>query len=175
MRIMVTAAGYRKWGSIGRRWAALGGLSLVLAGGPAAAPAGAASGNVGLVIAYGDGQVRAYCFTVPAGGVPGLALLQRTGLPVRADYSSLGAAICAINGVGCLDPGQPCFCQCQGTPCLFWRYAHWRDGHWIASTVGASSYSVRPGEIDGWGWGADPPPPAGAALCALAAPPTATG
>jgi len=149
-------------------------LVLALGWSAPAAPARAADGNVGLVIASGTGQVQTYCFSVPPAGIAGLDLLQRTGLPLRVDYVSLGAQICAINGVGCLDPNQPCACQCQGTPCVYWQYAHWRNDHWVASTVGASSYIVKPGSVEGWGWGANPPPPSGNALCALAAPATPT-
>jgi hypothetical protein len=149
-------------------------LVLALGGAGPAAPARAADGNVGLVIASGGGQVQTYCFSVPPAGISGLDLLQRTGLPLRVDYVSLGGQICAINGVGCLDANQPCACQCQGTPCVYWQYAHWRNDHWVASTVGASSYIVKPGSIEGWGWGANPPAPGGNALCALAAPATPT-
>jgi hypothetical protein len=149
-------------------------LVLALGGAGPAAPARAADGNVGLVISSGGGQVQTYCFSVPPAGIAGLDLLQRTGLPLRVDYVSLGGQVCAINGVGCLDPNQPCACQCQGTPCVYWQYAHWRNDHWVASTVGASSYIVKPGSIEGWGWGANPPAPGGNALCALAAPATAT-
>ena len=149
-------------------------LALALGRPGPAAPARAADGNVGLVIASGAGQVQTYCFSVPPAGIAGLDLLQRTGLPLRVDYVSLGAQICAINGVGCLDPNQPCACQCQGTPCVYWQYAHWRNGRWVAATTGASSYIVKPGSIEGWGWGANPPAPSGNALCALAAPATPT-
>jgi hypothetical protein len=147
-------------------------LALGWAGSPT--PARAADGNVGLVISSGAGQVQTYCFSVPPAGVSGLDLLQRTGLPLRVAYENLGAQICAINGVGCLDPNQPCACQCQGTPCIYWQYAHWRDGRWVASTLGASSYIAKPGSIEGWGWGGTPPAPSGNALCAQAAPATPT-
>ncbi len=142
---------------------------------PAATPlVGAqAAGNVGLVIAYGTGQVTEYCFSVPASGISGLDLLQRAGVPVRTEVVSLGAEICAVNGVGCLDTGQPCYCQCQGSPCVYWQYAQWRNGRWVGSNLGASSTVVRPGSIEGWGWSGNPPPPAGVALCATATPATA--
>src|SRR5262245_11250743 len=82
---------------------ALCGALLLLGLAPASGAArAAATGNAGLVINFGGGQVRNYCFTVPADGAPGLELLQRTGLPLRLDYVSLGAEICAINGTGCL-------------------------------------------------------------------------
>jgi hypothetical protein len=151
--------------------AALGALfALGAAGGPVTArPAAQTSGgSAGLVVDYGNGTVGTFCLSVPAGGVTGLELLQRTGLAVRFDVVGLGAEICAINGVGCLDPGAPCYCQCQGTPCVFWQFAEWRGGRWAPSTVGASGVTVRPGAIEGWGWGKNPPPPSGNALCALA-------
>ena len=128
----------------------------------AARPAGQTSGgSAGLVVDYGGGTVATYCLSVPAAGVTGLELLQRTGLAVRLDVVGLGAEICAINGVGCLDPGQPCYCQCQGTPCVFWQFSEWRGGRWVASTLGASSVTVRPGAIEGWGWGKNPRRPRG--------------
>lgn len=143
---------------------------LLLVGAGSAVPPVAAqtgSGNAGLVIAYGPGQVTEYCFSVPAAGVSGLDLLQRAGVPVRTDTVSLGAEICAINGVGCLDPGQPCYCQCQGEPCVFWQYSHWQGDHWVGSILGASDFLVHPGMIEGWAWGGKPPAPAGNARCAL--------
>jgi hypothetical protein len=165
----VRAGRFAGWPIVG----ALFGLLLLLAPASQAAPR-AATGNAGLVINFGNGQVRTYCFTVPATGVPALELLQRTGLGLRLDYVSLGAEICAINGTGCLDPNEPCYCQCQGTPCLFWQLAEWRNGRWVVSNLGASGLIARPGSIQGWSWGGVPPPPSGDALCALAVPATAT-
>lgn len=150
-------------------------LWLIGGSGPSGVPlAGAqAAGNVGLVIAYGPGQVTEYCFSVAAAGIGGLELLQRAGVPVRSEIAGgLGAEICAVNGVGCLDTGQPCYCQCQGSPCVFWHYSQWRNGRWVGSNLGASSTVVRPGSIEGWAWGGNPPAPVGAALCATTAAPS---
>ncbi|HUS17263.1 MAG TPA: hypothetical protein VM536_19880 [Chloroflexia bacterium] len=156
-----------------RAWGLFGLLAVCLTLSGPAAPTQAADGNVGLMVDNGAGGVATYCLSVPAAGVSGLELLQRTGLPLRIDAVSLGVEVCAIGGVGCLDASQPCYCQCQGTPCVFWRYVQWRNGRWVSTTLGAASTVVRPGSIEGWGWGKDPPAPSGNALCATQAAPTA--
>jgi hypothetical protein len=80
--------------------------------------------------------------------------LRRSGLDLIIDETgSAGSIVCKINGCGCDFPSEPCFCQCQGTPCRFWSYWHFKNGSWQFSTAGAGSYSVRDGMVEGWAWG----------------------
>lgn len=78
--------------------------------------------------------------------------------------NAIGVAVCRIDHEGCTYPSQPCFCQCQGSPCIYWSYWRLASGTWKYSSVGASSAFVRNGDVDGWVWGsgavsgATPPP-----------------
>jgi hypothetical protein len=147
---------------------------LLLLGGLGSVPTpvrGQASARVGVMIRYPDGQVESLCVSVPPGGITGLEVLQQAGVPLRVETQGNGVTVCAMRGQGCTDPSAPCFCQCQGGgDCLFWTYYHWQGERWVSATIGASSTTARPGTVEGWGWGAPPPAPTGAALCGLAAP-----
>ncbi|HEX8684549.1 MAG TPA: hypothetical protein VF707_19685 [Ardenticatenaceae bacterium] len=146
------------------RWllaAALLLLGLVLPVPRAAGPAQAAlqsEQRAGLLVSFGDGPPEKYCVDLGADGqASGEEVLREAGLPVRADYSSsFGAGVCQIRDVGCSFPAQSCFCQCTlnpGEPCRYWGYSHLFGGDWQVSNVGASSYTVRAGGVEGWAWG----------------------
>jgi hypothetical protein len=89
--------------------------------------------------------------------ISGLELLERSGLPIVGDRSTLGTAVCKLGGRGCAS--GDCFCRYP----VFWGY--WvRDPDqksWNFSDVGANDRVVRDGAVDGWSWGKDgkPPPP----------------
>jgi len=110
--------------------------------------------RAGLIVVHGDGSVASTCVTFSAEKISGAELLQRSGLAVTlGDYSGLGYGVCAIDGQGC-PAGHDCFCQCRGSPCAYWVYSHRRaDGSWSISGVGASSWQIRDGDVDGWVWG----------------------
>lgn len=65
----------------------------------------------------------------------------------------MGATICRLDGEGCAYPQESCFCQCEGSPCVYWSY--WRLGGegWTYSNLGAGNATVRAGDVDGWRWG----------------------
>ncbi len=145
------------------RWllaAALLLLGLVLPVPRAAGPAQAAlqsDQRAALVVSYGSGT-ETFCVDLGSDGqASGEEVLRTAGLPVRADYSSsFGAGVCQIRDVGCSFPAQSCFCQCTlnpGEPCRYWGYSHLFGGEWQTSNVGASSYTVRAGNVEGWAWG----------------------
>lgn len=145
--------------------------------------------RAGLVIRYGDGDVETACVRFAEPEINGLELLERADVPMAAQVSSLGAAVCKIGPDGCDYPGENCFCQRDGPRALYWAY-YLRDGDsWRYSVVSAASVPVVDGDVHGWAWGlgeaglgAEPPPldidavcgaPAAATEIPAAAAPTA--
>lgn len=121
--------------------------------------------RAGLVIVHGNGQTVKRCIEFSEAQISGLDVLTRSGLDLNVDASNaMGVAVCRINHEGCAYPSQPCFCQCQGSPCIYWSYWRLTSGAWKYSNVGASGAVVRNGDVDGWVWGvgtvsgATPPP-----------------
>lgn len=111
------------------------------------------TGNAGLVIVDGSGEVQNYCVTVDDDAT-GWDLLVGAEVAVNSEPSAMGNTICAINGVGCSSPRESCFCQCQGSPCVYWSF--WmqnENGDWVYSNQGASNAKVRAGEVQAWVWG----------------------
>ena len=110
--------------------------------------------RVGLVVVHGDGTIVKKCVEFSAESITGAEALQRAGLePVLSSYGGLGYGICAIDSEGCA-AGEDCFCQCRKSPCSYWVYSHrQQDGAWTISGLGASSWTLRSGDIDGWVWG----------------------
>ncbi|MGQ9490119.1 MAG: hypothetical protein ACUVR4_05460 [Anaerolineae bacterium] len=110
--------------------------------------------RAGLVVRFGDGRVETRCITFDAAAISGVELLERSGLQIILDYNNgLGGAVCSIAGEGCAFPQEDCFCRCQGTECQYWAYYHGQDGRWLYSDLGASSYQVTDGALEGWSWG----------------------
>lgn len=111
--------------------------------------------RVGVVIQGGD-QTSTYCVTLPEGAT-GYDALLATGVPVAVSASPQGVAICQIGEIGC--PANDCFCQCQGSRCLYWAYFHQEDQGWTFSSIGAGGYRLQNGAVEGWRWGEGDPPP----------------
>ncbi len=118
-----------------------------------------------LVVRFSDGTVQQACVSFDTPAISGAELLARSGMQAVMDYNSgLGGAVCSVNGDGCAYPRQDCFCQCQGLRCEYWTSYHWTAGGWQYSQVGASSYQVTDGALEGWSWGqgdfssGEPPP-----------------
>jgi hypothetical protein len=134
-------------------WALTAVLALMAAGPPS--PARAAVNHAGIVVREGDGSLTyAYvAFAEPA--IDGIALLERTGLPVvTVGFGALGAGVCRIGPDGC--PVAECrrnLCQTGRADAPFWQYFRQQtEGDWRALTLGASATTVRDGDIDGWSW-----------------------
>jgi hypothetical protein len=117
--------------------------------------------HTGLVVDYADGTVQTFClelanadqyFGNDNGVVTGDEVLRASGLPLEES----GGLVCQIGEVGC--PADDCFCQCSGTPCLYWQYWHLQPGGsaWQFSGVGSNAYEVSPEEVEGWGWAVEP-------------------
>jgi hypothetical protein len=103
----------------------------------------------------GDGTLATRCVAFSEAEISGLNVLEQSRLEI---VTSQGA-VCAIGGTGC--PADNCWCQCQGTPCIYWSYWHWLAGAWEYSQAGAAGYQVHDGDIEGWRWGeGETPPPA---------------
>lgn len=119
------------------------------------APVAAQEGNrAGLVIIHGDGSIATQCVAFPEESISGAELLARSGFDLSVEASSMGATICRIDGEGCAFPGEACFCQCQGSPCVYWSYWRLVEGEWRYSNLGAGNTVIRAGDVDGWRWGA---------------------
>jgi len=110
--------------------------------------------QAGLVVVHGDGSVASACVAFSEESISGAELLRRSGVEVTlGDYGGLGYGVCAIGDEGC-PAGRDCFCQCRGRPCAYWVYSHRQpDGSWAVSGIGASTWQVRDGDVDGWVWG----------------------
>lgn len=109
--------------------------------------------RAGLVIVHGDGRVTTRCIAFAEEAISGADLLARSGFDLSVEASSMGATICRIDGEGCTFPGEACFCQCQGSPCVYWSYWRLDAGEWRYSNLGAGNTVVRAGDVDGWRWG----------------------
>jgi hypothetical protein len=155
----------RKWPSVVQRWLSQPGGFLLLCLLLLAIPRGVGAqeggtNRAGLIVVHGDGRVLTRCVTFTEDRISGVTLLQRSGLTVDANSGPMGSAVCTINSEGC--PANDCFCQCKSTPCAYWNYFHRNgDGSWAYSGMGAATWTVGDGDIDGWVWGdGSAPPPA---------------
>ena len=145
-------------------------------------PSGAAAGEtnrVGLVILFGDGRVESQCVAFEQEEITGADLLAHSGLDMIIDASrGMGITVCSIEGVGCMYPTDPCFCQCMGGgECAYWNYFYRDPGEtdWTYSALGAVLRKVRPGSVEAWVWGdGQIPPPADLGFDDICAPPSPT-
>lgn len=115
--------------------------------------------RAGVVVRTGKGEVKTACVEFAGPSIDGLTLLQLAGFDVNIQPSGNNATICSVDGEGCTFPRETCFCRCQGNPCIYWGYWRLLQGAWKISQLGAPVYQVKPGEVDGWAWGAAQPPP----------------
>ncbi len=110
--------------------------------------------HVGLVVRFGDGSVYTECVSFGEESITGADVLQRSALSVVTQAGPMGVAVCKIGPEGCNYPAEHCFCKCEGGPdCLYWAYYHLKNGMWEYSQIGASSYRVHDGDVEGWAWG----------------------
>lgn len=109
--------------------------------------------KVALVVDFGDGRYVTRCVEFVEDEITGEEVLKRSGLNVIFEYSSTGAAVCKIEDVGCDFPSEPCFCDCQGSDCVYWSYWYVENGKWVYASEGAAGRTVRDGDMEGWAWG----------------------
>ncbi len=135
--------------------------------------------RAGLVVQHRDGSVQTQCVTFSEDSISGLDVLQQSGLDLNVDAGNpMGAIVCRLDNEGCSFPQQDCFCQCQGSDCIYWSYWQWENGKWIYSSRGASTTQIHDGGVEGWVWGqgtvgvsASAPPNIGFdEICAVEAP-----
>lgn len=109
--------------------------------------------RVGLVVDFGDHH-ETYCVEFTEDEITGYDVLRRADLKeIVADTSNpMGVTICDINKTSDC-PESNCFCQCQGSPCIYWSYHYLENGSWQYSQLGASNRKVHDGDVEGWGWG----------------------
>lgn len=115
-----------------------------------------ASNQAGVVVRFGDAEVRRICVVFDEAEISGENLLRRTGLTLTVEQSSYGTAICRIDRDGCNYPNEPCFCRSP----VFWGY--WtRDSNsskWTFSQEGSAARKIHNGSVDAWVWGRDGKP-----------------
>ncbi len=119
-----------------------------------------------LVVTFGSGRpTQSFCIEFSEDSISGLELLQRSGLPlvVSNASSSLGAAVCAIDGVGSTDPST--YSTCFGQYPDYWAYYQYLSGAWRMSPLGASTSRVQDGSMEGWAWGANARPDSPIGVC----------
>lgn len=108
--------------------------------------------QAGLVVKMPDGSTQLRCVDFSGETISGFKLIETSDLQLETSFDpAKGNAICGIEGQGC--SSDQCFC---GMP-DYWSYWHLSQGEWEYSSVGADTYQVTAGSVDGWSWGAEPP------------------
>jgi hypothetical protein len=113
--------------------------------------------QVGLIVRSEDGDVLTRCVEFGEAEISGYDILERAGLEVVRRADGIGGIVCSIQGVGC--PVDDCWCQCKGSTCTYWSYWHLAGAQWSYSTLGADAHRVHNGDVEGWNWGEEEPPP----------------
>jgi hypothetical protein len=111
-----------------------------------------ASPRAGLVIVHGDGTVATSCVELGSESISGYDLLSKSGIGILAEPSGMGMTICKLDGEGC-GAQESCFCQCKGSPCIYWSYWQMVDGAWRYSNLGAANTRPTDGSLEAWVWG----------------------
>ncbi len=109
--------------------------------------------RAGVVVRFGNGKVVTACVTFNEPTISGLDLLERSGLPVISQQSSIGAAVCKIGRDGCDYPATSCFCARDQGRVVYWAFYRRENGAWRYSNLGASNVLVNDGDLHGWAWG----------------------
>jgi hypothetical protein len=125
--------------------------------------------QVGLIVQSDDSSISTYCISFTGDSITGYEVLEKSGLNIAASFDSMGAAVCKIGEIGCSIDN--CFCQ---SPPDYWSYWHLSGNQWTYSQLGASSYQVQTGEVEGWRWGGGNPPTAIYSFNEICAPATET-
>ena len=121
-------------------------------------------------------EVRRVCVRFTEESLTGIEALVRAGTdPVLRAFGGKGAAVCSLCGTGC--PGDESCLTCDPGG-RFWSYSRAPAGTGTLRTsgVGASSTTVRDGDVEGWRWGTGGTPPFATVgeVCGEVAPTTTT-
>lgn len=156
--------------------AAVSCAAALVAAGPSAAPAvaKAAVEHRAAVLIDTGAEVKRVCVRFSEESITGIEALTRAAAdPVVRAFPGKGAAVCSLCGTGC--PGDESCLTCDGGG-RFWSYSRAPAGTdgLRTSGVGASSTTVRDGDVEGWRWGrgATPPFASVAEVCGDVAPPS---
>ncbi len=153
----------------GRQWSRLFLFVLLMVGLGAETLRAQSPRRVALVVRFGEGNVITRCVSFSEEQISGYDVLTRSGLAIVAAFDpGAGAAICSIESTGC--PQESCLTCDQPN---YWSYWHLVGGEWVYSQLGASTYTVHDGDVEGWSWGTGSPPPV-IPFDAVCAPPTPT-
>lgn len=109
-----------------------------------------------VVVRQADGRVATRCVAFSEPSLSSYDLLRRAGFSAVAQFGSLGAAVCAIEGQGCPNPNR-CFCACEtlGASCEYWQFfRQGANGGWLYSPMGALTTRAVNGSVEAWVWGA---------------------
>lgn len=105
-----------------------------------------------VVVRLADDRIETRCVSFDEDEISGYELLQRAGLSLETRFEGSGGIMCRIEDVGC--PTSDCFCECPGgDECVYWSYWHLVELDWQYARLGATSYRVGDGDVDGWSWG----------------------
>jgi len=131
--------------------------------------------RVGLVIQFKDSSIQKKCVEIDGDQAKGYDVLINAGLSIITDFNPVyGAGVCKIGNDGC-NAGEDCFCDMPN----YWSYWHLGlddEGQpaWKYSPLGASSYTVQAGDVEGWHYGMMAPPSEIPSFEQICAAPTAT-
>lgn len=111
--------------------------------------------HAAVIARHGDGGISYSYVAFPEDKINAAELLQRANLgAVTIEFGGLGEAVCIIENEGC--PPSVCqkrVCQTGATDSPFWHFFKLdAAGAWQMAALGASSVSVRDGDVTGWSW-----------------------
>src|SRR4051794_3189411 len=123
-----------------------------------------------------DTGTSVHAVTVDVGsGISGLAALERVASVTKLAYAGNGGAVCSIDGFGNEATQSGCL---VGPNSQYWAYFHASGGAgaWTYSPVGAGSFTVHGGDVEGWRYGTGAKPAASPVFCdyVTCAPPVTT-
>jgi hypothetical protein len=105
--------------------------------------------HAALLIEHSSGRILTRCVSFLEDQISGFQLVQRSGVEYQAQpFGSMGEAICQLD----YEP-QPVPSNCLGTG-AYWQYYHRTPGGWTQSSVGASTWMLHDGDMDGWHYAA---------------------
>jgi hypothetical protein len=138
-------------------------IAAVAIAGPIATSGAADSTTTAVIVIDTGTAVRAVTLDV-GGGMSGLAALQRVASVTIYGFGGIGGAVCAIDGVGNEATQSSCLVGPNGA---YWAYFHSGGGasSWSYSPVGAGSFVLHGGDVDGWRYGTGQRPAAPPVFC----------